>query len=218
MIAAKYINSNIPFLRPTDTVDDALMLLNDSKLNVLPYVNEGRFEGLYSEDFLLNYDTDFNLSEIQALPLETVILENDPILEIVRKAHTIDSDILPVTNLKNEYLGAIEKLEIYQNFIGSLALYDVGGLLEINIKNKDYSLAEISRIIESESGKIISLFLTRDENDDLVISLKLDITHISSVISSLTRFGYEVVSYHSSEPINNIEKDRYELLMKYLSI
>jgi acetoin utilization protein AcuB len=218
MIAKQYINENIPVLKPSDTVDEALLLLNDYKLSHLPFVSGSTFEGLFSEDLLLNYDNDFLLSEIQPISIEIVALENDPLIEVVRKAYLIDADVLPVLNSDQEFVGIIEKLSVYQNFIGSLAFHDLGGLLEINLKKKDYSLAEIARLIENESGKIISLYITTDENNEMVLSLKLNITHISPVISALNRFGYEVISYHSSEPINNLEKDRFDLLMKYLSI
>lgn len=213
-----YINPNIPVLRPSDTVDDALLLFSDFKLNHLPYLVDTFFEGFFSEDLLMNYDIDDRLADIQPLPAEHILLENDVLTEAVRKATGSGMMLLPVLNADGEFRGVVEKTELYEHFIGQLALHEPGGLLEINLKGKDYSLTEISRIIENESGKIISLFITRDGSNDMILSLKLDITHISPVISALGRFGYEVISYHSSEPVNNLEKDRFDLLMKYLSI
>lgn len=213
-----YINPNIPVLRPSDTVDDALLLFNDYKLTHLPYVIDRSFEGFFSEDLLMNYDIDDQLSDIQPLPADLLLPENDLLTEAVRKATGSATGLLPVINADGEFEGVVEKTELYEQFIRQLALNQPGGLLEINLKGKDYSLTEISRIIESESGKIISLFITNDGNNDMILSLKLDITHISTVIRALGRFGYEVASYHSSEPVNNLEKDRFDQLMKYLSI
>lgn len=214
-----YINPNIPVLRPSDTVDDALLLFSDYKLTHLPYIMHGSFEGFFSEDLLMNYDIDDLLSDIQPLPAEHFLLENDQLTEAVRKAAASEILLLPVMNAEGGFVGVAEKTAIYERFIGQLALHQTGGLLEINLKGKDYSLGEIARIIENESGKIISLFITHDENsDDMILAIKLDITHISHVISALSRFGYEVVSYQSSEPVTNVEKDRFDQLMKYLSI
>ncbi|MBX2952021.1 MAG: hypothetical protein KF870_05920 [Leadbetterella sp.] len=213
-----YINPNIPVLRPSDTVDDALLLFSDFKLNHLPYVINGSFEGFFSEDLLMNYDTDDLLNDIQPLPASQALLENELLTEAVGKATLSEITLLPVLNADGDFRGVVEKTALYEEFISQLALDQAGGLLEINLKGKDYSLTEISRIIENESGKIISLFITHDGNNNMILSLKLDITHISGVISALGRFGYEVISYHSSEPVNNVEKDRFEQLMKYLSI
>lgn len=99
-----------------------------------------------------------------------------------------------------------------------MALNDNGGILEINLHNKEYSLTEISKIVEYEYAKIISLFLSNDSQNQMHLTLKLDIAQISGVVNSLERYGYDVVSYFASEPVTNIEKDRYDLLMKYLSI
>lgn len=213
-----YINPNIPALRPSDTVDDALLLFSDYKLTHLPYVINGSFEGFFSEDLLMNYDSDDRLTHIQPLPAEHTLLENDLLTEAVSKAAASEILLLPVLNTDGEFKGVVEKTELYERFIRQLALHQTGGLLDIHLKGKDYSLTEISRIIENESGKIISLFITNDESNDMILALKLDITHISPVISALSRFGYEVISYQSSEPVNNLEKDRFDQLMKYLSI
>lgn len=213
-----YINPNIPVLRPSDTVDDALLLFSDYKLTHLPYVIDRSLEGFFSEDLLLNYDIDDHLTDIQPLPAEHILLENDQLTEAVRKATGSGVMLLPVLNADGEFSGVVEKTALFEEFISQLALHQPGGLLEINLQGKDYSLTEISRIIENESGKIISLFITGDGNNDMILSLKLDITQISTVISALGRFGYEVASYYSSEPVNNLEKDRFDLLMKYLSM
>lgn len=218
MVAKQFINTNIPVLKSPDTVDDALILLNDFKTSYLPYVNGTEFEGFFSEDLLLNYDIDFTLTDIQPITTEVLLLENDPLLEAIKKSQIIEPPLLPVINTENQYLGVIEKLELYQRFIESLAINETGGLIEIRIKRQDYSLNEISRIIESESGKIISLFISNTEDGDLIVYLKLDIMQIGTVINALKRFDYNVISYHSDEPVINIEKDRFEQLMKYLSI
>ena len=213
-----YINPNIPVLRPSDTVDDALLLFSDLKLTHLPYVRHDAFEGFFSEDLLMNYDIDDLLADIQPLPAEHFLQEADPLAEAVRKAAASPLLLLPVRDEEGVFKGVAEKATLFEQFISGLALQEAGGLLEIRLKGRDYSLAEIARVIENESGKIISLYITHEENDDLILALKLDITHISPVISALTRYGYEVISYQSSEPVTNMEKDRFDQLMKYLSI
>lgn len=218
MTAESYINKGIPTLQPLDIVEEALVLFNEQKVSFLPYINGTSLLGVLSEDLLLNYDSDLLLSEIQPIILEVTLNSTDPLIEMVRKVTQIEADILPVVSPNNEYLGSIEKLEVYQAFISSLAINEVGGSFEINLKRGDYTLSDISRIIENENGKIISLSIHSGVLDDITLSLKLDVTHIGGIINALQRFGYDVVSYHSTEPVNNLEKDRFDLLMKYLSI
>ena len=218
MTARQYINASIPVLKPSDTVEDALLYMNDFKTFFLPLVRQSRFEGFQSEDILLNYNNDTLLKDIPPLVCKTLIQDTDPILEIIKKSYAIEASILPVVTEDEDYLGVIEKPTIYQEFIGYLSINHDGALLEVKLKENDNSLSDISRIIEGESARIVSFFITADEVGEIIWSFKLDVANIQSVISSLERFGYEVASYHSTEPINNVEKDRYDMLMKYLSI
>ncbi|MCP9746582.1 hypothetical protein [Lacihabitans sp. CS3-21] len=218
MVAKELIDSNIPVLKQTDNVDRALQLMSECKNSHLPYLHDEIFSGFFSEDFLLNYDYDTLLEEIRPEMVELKIDSNLPILELIKVFSQTAFDLLPVFDTAGIFLGVIEKKEANERFIGALALNDNGGILEINLHNKEYSLTEISKIVEYEYAKIISLFLSSDSQNQMHLTLKLDIAQISGVVNSLERYGYDVVSYFASEPVTNIEKDRYDLLMKYLSI
>ncbi len=218
MVAKELIDSNIPVLKQTDNVDRALQLMSECKNTHLPYVHDAHFSGFFSEEFLLNYDYDTLLEDIRPEMVELKIDSNLPILELIKLFSQTSFELLPVFDSTDVFIGVIEKKEANERFIETLALNDNGGIIEINLHQKEYSLSEISKIIEYEYAKIISLFLSNDSQNQLHLTLKLDIAQISGVVNSLERYGYDVVSYFASEPVTNIEKDRYDLLMKYLSI
>lgn len=218
MVAKEIIDSNIPVLKQTDNVDRALQLMSECKNTHLPYLYNDIFSGFYSEELLLNYDFDTLLEDIQPEMVEDAIDSNLPILELVKIFTKTPFDLLPVFDSSKVYLGVVEKKEVNEQFIQQFALTDNGGIIEINLHNKEYSLSEISKIVEYEYAKITSLFISHDSNNQMHLTLKLDISQISGVINSLERYGYDVASYFASEPVTNLEKDRYDLLMKYLSI
>jgi acetoin utilization protein AcuB len=218
MVAKELIDSNIPVLKQTDNVDRALQLMSECKNTHLPYVHDAIFSGFFSEEFILNYDYDTVLEEIRPEMVELKIDSNLPILELIKVFSRTSFELLPVFDSNDVFLGVIEKKEANERFIEKLALNDNGGIIEINLHLKEYSLSEISKIVEFEYAKIVSLFLSNDSQNQMHLTLKLDIAQISGVVSSLERYGYDVVSYFASEPVTNIEKDRYDLLMKYLSI
>jgi acetoin utilization protein AcuB len=218
MVAKELIDSNIPVLKETDNVDKALQLMSESKTSHLPFVHETLFSGFFSEEQLLHHDFDTILEDIQPETIDTKIDLNLPILELVKIFIKSPFDILPVFDQTDVFLGTVEKKETLERFIETLALNDTGGLLEINLNNKEYSLSEISKVVELESANILSSFISYDDQNQMHLTLKLDISQISGVVNALERYGYDVVSYFASEPVTNLEKDRYDLLMKYLSI
>ncbi|MFN8430759.1 MAG: CBS domain-containing protein [Spirosomataceae bacterium] len=217
MVAKDLLSTDVPVLRPSDNVDRALQLMSDFKYSQLPLVENNIYSGILTEDHLLNYDFDTLLEEIEPVDFQINIDENFPLVEVIKSFRNENIEFLPVQS-KGEFLGIIERKTAFQSLVDKMVLSESGGLIEIKTKDGDYQLSDISRIIEQESGKIMSMFLSHDILNNLLITLKIDVSQISPIVSSLERHGYEISSYYASEPVTNLEKDRYDLLMKYLSI
>lgn len=221
MTAKELIDSNIPTLNSRDNVERALQMMNDLRISQLPFVKDNHFEGIFSEDFLLNFDFATQLSELPSIKEEISIKPFTPLLEVIKCFENSQTEILPVINEQDLFEGIIEKKHAYQCFVKQLSLNEPGGIIEINLAKKDYSLHEISRIIENENAKITCLYLLKSNieiNNNVLLIIKLDVSQISNVVNSLSRYGFDVTAYYATEPVANLEKDRYEMLMKYLSI
>ena len=81
----------------------------------------------------------------------------------------------------------------------------------------DYSLAEISRIVESNDTKILSSHVASSyDSSQVELVLKLNNTDLTRIIASFDRFGYTIKeSYHESEQDDDLQ-DRYDTLMNFL--
>ena len=84
----------------------------------------------------------------------------------------------------------------------------------------DYSLAEISRIIETENTKVLSSFITDDPLDDnkIKLTLKLDQPELRHVKATLERFGYKIIDHYQEESGVSSEEDRIGNLLRFLDI
>lgn len=93
-------------------------------------------------------------------------------------------------------------------------------LVILEIPLKDYTLTEIARIIESNNAHVMNLsVLPVSGGSVLLVSIKLNITDISSVLRSFERFNYNVVYYFMKEgEVNDRHKERLEELMYYLNM
>ena len=81
-------------------------------------------------------------------------------------------------------------------------------------------MAEISRIIESEYGKILSSFVENhpDDPSKLLVTVKLNVESAKNIISALERFGFTISSIYKRETDNEVEQVRLDTLFKYLQI
>ena len=69
--------------------------------------------------------------------------------------------------------------------------------------------------------KILSVFIIgpTDEDNRLKVILKIDHDDISKIIASFERYEYEInASYTERNDYDDLLKDRYDSLMRYLNI
>jgi hypothetical protein len=88
------------------------------------------------------------------------------------------------------------------------------------MNHNDYSLAEISRLIEENHAKILSSMVKEDPLDHgkIRLTLKINQLDLSRIVATLERFGYKVIGrYHESTPMGT-EKERIDMLLRYLDI
>ncbi|MBK7958723.1 MAG: hypothetical protein IPK03_11840 [Bacteroidetes bacterium] len=77
---------------------------------------------------------------------------------------------------------------------------------------------EISKIVESEGARIMHSDVQTIDAENLLITLKINSNNLSGIIAAFERYQYTVIqSYRDKEEEDSL-KDRYDLLMKYLSI
>ena len=93
-------------------------------------------------------------------------------------------------------------------------------LIILEIPLKDYMLTEIARIVEGNNAPVIALsVLPISGGAELLVSLKLDISDLTSVMRSFERFNYNVVYYYMKEgKITDSQKERLDELMYYLDM
>jgi hypothetical protein len=89
----------------------------------------------------------------------------------------------------------------------------------LSISPLQYSLAEMSRLVETNNAQIVQLNSYFDEtNGSMVITIKLNKEEASSIIATFQRYDYQVLHYFGSSPLNNDIEDHYLHLMNYLDV
>ncbi len=220
MKVTKHLLNDIKPLQPSEKIAEVLDVMEELKYSHLPVVDEDKFYlGVICEDELLEIQNEEdNLQKHLRLLKAYAVSENENMFEAIRLIGEGNLSMLPVVNSENRYLGYMSSMELLQDVGRELTFTEPGSVLVLRVPSRDYQLAQISQIIESEDAKIIGFHLATDESgDQLLISLKINQMDVSRIIKSFERYNYNIVEvFHHSLFDDSIE-DRYQSFMKYLN-
>lgn len=221
MTIAEIINHDLPVLKPSDTVGNALNWMEENRIGQLVVVDAGKYAGIVSEDILMDYDEDMQLADVMLQFSEITLFDYQHIYESLGLISKYSLQVIGIIDEEESFVGIITASEVYTKFGELLGSQEPGAVLVISIKNRDYSLSEISRLVESDNAKILSSYFTGNtylSNDSASLTLKINRESITSIVATLERFGYTVEASYAHEPVESIEQERYNMLMKYLSV
>jgi CBS domain-containing protein len=221
MIAQELINQKIPPLKLTDTTQKAVRWMEEFKVSQLPVVEDGKFLGMLSEELVYDLDSYFGNVEQARLIHQTVhVSKTQHFYDVLRIAAQHSASMVPVLDESEKYVGVInlgDPATILSKLTGS---HNPGGIIEISMSEKDYSLAEIARLIESNDTKILSAFIHSDEvnKENLRLTLKLNKIDLGRTIATLERFGYQISAQWHETDLADTDQERLGMLLKYLNI
>jgi predicted transcriptional regulator len=221
LLAEKLISESLTSVSSAEKGKKALNSMDVYRVSHIPVVNGSKYLGLVSDKLIY----DLNLLDV---PIETQldklntshVHKEQHIFEIAIMMYKLKLSVLPVLDIDHYYLGAITLYDLARRFAKLFSLEEIGGviILEMNINN--YSLSEISQIVESNDVKILSCFLDRKHGtNNLDVILKLDKDDLSPLIQAFMRYDYNVKAvYMDQSELRDLYKDRFDLFMKFMNI
>lgn len=218
MLTKDLISNAIPYLHLNDKVYQALQLMNDYHVSHLPVVEADVFLGIVSEEQLLHSDEEHALQLISLSDVGTAVQANDHFLKAIQIAVQFKLSMVPVVHEK-ELLGIVTYTDLLRNASDFMSLNDPGGLIVLEIDNKDYSFNEINRIVESNDAQITQLNTYVDpETGVMQVTIRISKLELSDIVSTFQRYEYTVKHYFGEEIYENELKTNFDNLMNYLEI
>ncbi len=220
MLAKDLTDDTILPAKTSDTGSLALAWMDEYKVNHLPIVNAENYLGLISEEDIYSSNIfDEPLGNHKLTLNNPYVTENQHIFEVIKLATSLKLSLIPVLDNKNNYLGVITLRKLLEKFAETTSINNPGGIIVLEINANDYSLSEIAQIVESNDTKILSLFITsHNDSTKMDIAIKLNRLDISPVLQTFNRYSYNVKAILTEQEANEDLQDRYDLLMKYLSV
>ena len=220
MLAIELVANSIPPVHTSDTIQKVLDRMVEFRVRHMPIVNEEQFLGLVAEEDFLG-ETDYQ-QPIGALALSLVnpyVLEHQHIYDVMRMFYERGLTIIPVLNANKNYAGLISVNTMIEYFAKLTSSSDPGGIIVLEIGNKDNSLAHMAQIVESDNAQILSSYVrTFPESTRMEITLKVNKLDISNITATFLRYGYDIKATFNHADHDDGSMDRYDSLMNYLNI
>ncbi len=220
MFASELIVPEITPLSPKNTGEDALRLMEDFFVRHLPIVDGQNVIGIISEEMVLEHDTMLPIESYQ-LPFKPAYVgANDHVFEVLELVAQTNLTCIPVVDKELKYLGVITLEHMVKSFASEFSFNEAGAILVLEINKVDYSLTEISRIVESEKGMILSSFISHQHNDTnrMLVTIKINLLDVQFLKASFERYNYTVLATFTNIEYIDTLTERYESLMHFLNI
>jgi signal-transduction protein with cAMP-binding, CBS, and nucleotidyltransferase domain len=222
MIADELINHTLPTLKPEDSAAQALDWMQEFRVGQLALVADDDFKGLIDEAVLLDVaDDNIQLAHVQPQHTDAFIYNSQHLLEALQLAQSQQLDVVPVLDEDRQFAGTIPTSDLLRKFSQLIGLQELGALLVLNVEARDYSLSEISRLVESNDVKIVSSYFTSgsvEQDIPSTLTLKLNRREITAVVATLERYGYDVDATYANDRLLSPDQERLGMLFKYLDI
>jgi CBS domain-containing protein len=191
------------------------------RISHLPIVNNEDFLGLISDKDIYDYNmAEEPIGNHNLSLFSPYVTEDQHIYEVIELASRLSLSIVPVLSNNNHYKGVITQNDLIHYFADFSALKEPGAIIILEMSIHDYSLSQISQIVESNDAKILSLYISSHSSSTrLELTLKINKSDLTSIIQTFTRYNYTIQStFMDHDDMDSLYENRYDMFMKYLSI
>ncbi len=221
MVAKDLISEVIPALKTSDSGQTALNWMEIFRISHLPIVNNLDFLGLISDNDIYDMNQPEEPIGNHALTLlKPYVTTEQHLFEVIGLAARLKLSIVPVLDEKSHYMGVITTSDLIRYLAGISSMDQQGGIIVLELTERDYSLSQIAQIVEGNNIKVLSMYVTSPpDSTRLEVTIKVNTNDLASVIRTFERYNYDVKTWVTSDDsMDKFYSERFDLLMKYMNI
>ena len=211
------INDIKPFEMDTP-IRELQEVFNQLTYSHIPIQKGGIYLGCLSETDIYCFEPDQKVSDV-LYAIEGFFTRKTSIwLDVLESFASHDSNVMPVLDSENNYLGYYQLVDIIALFNKTPFFSEPGGIIIIEKAYNDFSFSEICQIIESNNVRLLGVFVSRINNDMAQVTVKIENSGLSSVFETFRRYGYNILYGHEDDSFLKTLKDRSAYLDRYLNL
>jgi acetoin utilization protein AcuB len=220
MNARQFLTHSIIPLKTSDTGAYALSLMKEYRVSHLPIVNDLEYLGLISDrDICILNNFEEAVGNHSLTLSRPHVLDNQHVYDVIKMFSTLKLTVLPVLDDDNHYLGIINLTSMIHLFSEIFAIDNPGGIIVLEINEKDYLLTEIAQIVESNDAKILNLYITSlPDSGKMEVTLKVNKIDIGPILQTFSRYNYTVNASYFEDTYSEGLQERFDSFMNYLNV
>lgn len=214
----EYINTEFKPVHGKDTISAVQDFFIEFAFSHFPVIDEGVYLGCIASDDVETFEMNKTVNDYRYTLAGFFVRITDIWLDVLEVFAKNQTNIVPVLDENNQYIGYYELEDIMKFFHETPFLKEAGGIIVVRKGIIDYSMGQITQIVESNNGKLLGLFISDADADSVQVTMKISLGAINEIIQTFRRYNYEIVSDHQEDNYINNLKERSDYLDKYLNI
>jgi acetoin utilization protein AcuB len=206
MIVEEIMKTDVATLFPTDTIADAMKLMELRKIRHIPVVD--------NQNHLLGLVTVANISEATPSifhanehpedlkkPLETIMERNiitghplDFVEEVAGLFYEHKISCIPIINAR-KLVGIVTETDLLRTLVELTGAHQPGSQIEIKVPNLAGILSDITSVIKKRKANILSVLVYPDKTDEhyKILVIRVQTMNPTALIQDLKQAGHHVL-------------------------
>lgn len=217
MSLSDYIIKDFKPLTLKNSVNEAQQLCELFPVSHIPVLENGKLIGNFLQSDIHTFqDGEEKLSNYVDLLVYFSCNSAPSTLELLSLFAVNNTNIMPVTDHQS-YLGYFDLLDVLNEFASNPFLASGSFDLIVEKNNKEYTMSEVTQIVESNNARVLGCFISAQDLDKTQITIKVDSQEINDIIQAFRRYNYTVLTSHTDDEYLEELKERAAYLEKYLN-
>lgn len=215
---SEYINNDFKPFPNDETVAEIQDFFAEGTFSHFPVMENGIYLGCISAVDAETFETQKAIAEYR-YALEGFFVRNTTIwLDVLEIFARNNANVVPILDENNAYIGYYEITDVIKFLNETPFLKETGGVIVVEKASADYSMSQITQIVESNNGKLLGVFVSEANAEKVQVTVKITLGGMNEIIQTFRRYNYEIISEHQEDNYLNNLKERSEYLDKYLNI
>jgi len=219
MNITEYILKDITSLTFNGPVKGAVKICKNFPISHIFIVENEQFMGCFSESDIKTIENkNDKLAKYADLIQFFFVDTKTTLLELIKVFADNDTNIIPVLDEQKNYVGYYDLYDVLDIFAQSPFLNDESITLVVEKNESEYSMSQVSQIVEASGGKILGVFLSEKRGEIVQITINISFEDIQEIIQTFRRYNYTIITKHENDFYLEDLKDRSEYFQKYLNM